>query len=87
MSDSVAAGGEDDLSGAAVQQARHLLAGALHGGAGVLPLAVCGARVREGLKQEGTHGVEDLRQERRGGVGVEIDGSSHGLSLRRPLNC
>ena len=76
-----AAGGEDDLGGAAVEQRGDLLAGVLDGGAGVLALLVDGAGVAEVLDPEGTHGVEDLGEQRRGGVGVHVD-PAHGSSLR-----
>ena len=68
-----AAGGEDDLGGAAAEQRGDLLAGALDGGAGVLALLMDGAGVAELLDPEGTHGVEDLGEQRRGGVRVHVD--------------
>ena len=68
-----AAGGEDDLLGGAVEEAGDGGTGVLDGGAGALAGLVRGAGVAEGLDPEGTHGVDDLGEERGGGVGVEVD--------------
>ena len=68
-----ASGGEDDLGGAAVEEAGDGLAGVVDGGAGVLTLLMDGAGVAELLDPEGTHGVEDLGEQRGGGVGVHVD--------------
>jgi len=64
-----------------VKKVGYVFAGLLDGGAGVLALLVDGAGVAEVLDPEGTHGIEDLREERRGGVRVHVD-SAHELSLR-----
>jgi hypothetical protein len=42
-------------------------------GAGVLAVLMDGAGVAEVLDPERAHGLEDLWQERRGGVGVHVD--------------
>jgi hypothetical protein len=65
-----AAGGEDDLGGAAVEEAGDAVAGVIDGGAGELALLVDGAGVAVVLEEEGTHGLEYFREERRCGVGV-----------------
>jgi hypothetical protein len=81
-----AAGGEDDLGGAAVEEAGDLVAGVVDGGAGELTLLMDGAGVAVVLEEEGTHGLEDLREERRCGVGVHVD-SAHGSILLRGGCC
>ena len=58
------------------------LAGVVDGGAGVLALLMDGAGVAEVLDPEGTHGLEDLGEERGGGVGVHVD-AAHGSILLR----
>ncbi len=68
-----AAGGEDDLGGAAVQQSGNLHAGVLDGGAGALAEMVDGGGVAEGFDEERPHGLEHLGEQRRGGVGVHVD--------------
>ena len=72
-----AAAGEDDLRRAAPQQARHLLAGTLHGGPGTLAVKVDGGGVAELLGKPRAHGREHLRRERRGGIGIHVD-AAHG---------
>ena len=67
------AGGEDDLGGAAVEQAGDGVAGVVDGGAGELAVLMDGAGVAEVLDPEWAHGLEDLGQERRGGVRVHVD--------------
>ena len=56
-----------------MEEAGDGLAGVLDGGAGVAALLMDGAGVAEVLDPEGTHGVEDLREQRRGGVRVHVD--------------
>jgi len=73
-----AAGGEDDLGGAATEEASDGLAGVVDGGACVLALLVDGAGVAEVLEEEGTHGVEDLGEQGGGGVRVHVD-ALHGF--------
>jgi hypothetical protein len=68
-----AAGGEDDLGGAATEKAGDLVACELDGRTGLLALLMDGAGVAEVLDPEGMHGIEDLRKQRRGGVGVHVD--------------
>jgi len=75
-----AAGGEDDLGGAAVEQASDGVAGVVDGGAGELALLVDGAGVAVVLEEEWAQGLEDLWEKRRGGVGVHVD-SAHGSIL------
>jgi hypothetical protein len=55
-----AAGGKDDLGGAAVEQASDLIAGVVDCGAGELALLVDGAGVAVVLEKERAHGLEDL---------------------------
>ena len=68
-----AAGGEDDLGGAAVEEAGDGVAGVIDGGAGVLAVLVDGAGVAEVLDPEWAHGLEDLWEQRCGGVRVHVD--------------
>ncbi len=68
-----AAGGEDDLAWRAVKQGGDLSAGALNRGAGALAAGVGGAWVAEAVGPEGLHRGEDLGQNGRGGVRVEVD--------------
>ncbi len=68
-----AAGVEDDLFGRAVEQTRDGGAGVLDGGAGALAGVVRGAGIAEGLAPERTHRFNDFREDRGGGVVVEID--------------
>jgi len=68
-----AAGGEDDLSGAAVEERGNLFAGALDRGAGVLAVLVDGGGVAEGVNKEGPHGLQHLGEERGGGIGVHVN--------------
>ena len=68
-----AAGGEDDLGGAAVEQAGDGVAGVIDGGAGVLAVLMDGAGVAKVLDPEWAHGLEDLWQQRRGRVRVHVD--------------
>ncbi len=49
---------------------------------GELALLIDGAGVAVVLEEEGTHGLEDLWEERSGGVGVHVD-SAHGSILLR----
>ncbi len=81
-----AAGGEDDLGGAGVEEGGDGVAGSLDGGLGVLSVLVDGARVAEVLEEEGMHGLEDVRGEGRGAVRVEVD-AVHSVSLRRWHAC
>ena len=68
-----ASGGEDDLLGLRVEEAGYGGAGVVDGGAGSLAGLVDGGGVAEVLKVPGAHGLEDLGEERGGGVGVEVD--------------
>jgi len=68
-----ASGGEDDLGGAAVQEARDGVAGVVDGGAGDLALLVDRAGVAVMLHPKREHGLEDFRKDRRGGVRVHIN--------------
>lgn len=68
-----AAGGEDDFSCAAAEEGSEVLAGVVDSGAGVLAALVDRRRVAKGLEPEGTHGLHDLGEDGRGGVGVEVD--------------
>ena len=65
-----------------MEQAGDLIAGVVDCGAGELALLVDGAGVAVVLEEEGTHGLEDLGEEGRGGVGVHVD-SAHGSILLR----
>ncbi len=67
-----------------MEEAGDGVAGVVDGGAGVLAVLVDGAGVAEVLDPEGTHGLEDLGEERRGGVGVHVD-TLHGSIL--PVYC
>jgi len=75
-----AAGGEDDLGGAAVEEVGDLIAGVVDGGAGELALLMDGAGVAVVLEEEGTHGFEDFGEQRCGRVRVHVD-SAHGFIL------
>jgi hypothetical protein len=66
-------GGEDNLGRTAVQQSGDSLAGTVDGGAGMLALLVNRAGVPVMLEVEGTHGLKDLRKQRRGRVRVHVD--------------
>ena len=68
-----AAGVEDDLFGRAVEQPGGGGARVLYGGAGALAGVVRGAGIAEGLTPERTHRFNDFREERGGGVVVQID--------------
>ena len=72
-----AAGVEDDLRLAAVEEGGEDFAGMVDGGAGTLAVEMDGGGVAEVLDPEGTHGLDDVVQERRGGVGVHVD-TAHG---------
>src|ERR1700761_9198783 len=80
-----AAAGEDNLCGAAAQQAGDLVPGALDGGAGPLAMEVYGRCIAELLGEPGTHGREDLWRERGRGIGVHVD-TMHGY-LQFTLHC
>ena len=75
-----AAGGEDNFGGSGAEKVGDGIAGVLDGGAGVLAGAVDRAGVGEVGGEEGAHGFDDLREQRCGGVGVEVDGG-HGFIL------
>ena len=75
-----AAGGEDDFGRTAAEKCRDLFAGMLEGGAGTLAWLVDGAGVCEVLGPKGSHGGDDLGQQRRRGVRVHVEGV-HGSSL------
>ena len=75
-----AAGGEDDLGGAAVEEVGDLLAGVVDGGASELALLMDGTGVAVVLEEEGTHGFEDFGEQRCGRVRDHVD-SAHGFIL------
>src|SRR6185369_11858557 len=68
-----AAGGEDDLGGAAVKHAGDGLTRVIDGGACVLALLMDGTGVAVVLEVERTHCLKDLRKERCGGVSVHVN--------------
>ena len=67
------AGGEDDLPGTAVEQRGDSGARVLDGGACALAGLMRGAWIAVALEPERSHRLEDLGQDGRGRVGVEID--------------
>lgn len=75
-----ATGGEDDLGGAAMEDAGDGVAGVVDGRASVLALLVDGAGVAVVLQKERTHGLEDFGEKRRGGIRVHVD-TAHTLIL------
>ena len=79
-----AAGGEDDFGGSAFDQSSDLIAGVVNGGAGELAGLMDGAGVGVMLGPERTHGVEDLREEGCGRVGVHVY-PAHCLILLRAV--
>ncbi len=81
-----ATGGEDHLRRAAAEERRDRLAGVVDGGAGMLALLMDGAGVAEVLDPERAHRVEDLGEQRRGGVRVHVD-AAHVSSLRGGAAC
>src|SRR5690606_3572081 len=68
---------EDDLRRARPHQARHPLAGLLHGGGRRLSKTVDRGGVPPSIPEPGEHRLADPRIERRGGVVVEV-GAGHG---------
>ena len=75
-----AAGGEDDLLRLGAEQTSYRGACLLDGGAGALARLMDGAGVAKLFEQVRTHRLEDLRQQRCGGVGVHVDST---LRLQR----
>ncbi len=73
-----AAGGEGDVGGADVEERGEVLAGVVDGGAGGATVFVHGAGVAEALGPERVHRVDDLAQDGRGGVVVEVDAAHAG---------
>ncbi len=68
-----AAGGEDDLRCAAVEQACDRLAGMIDGSAGELAWLVDRAGIAEVFGPERAHGVYHLRQQRRSSICIHVD--------------
>src|SRR5207249_1995553 len=68
-----AAAGEDDFVGVSAEQVGYLLPAAFDGCVGCLAEGVSARRVAELLSEEGHHGINDCRIERRRGVVVEVD--------------
>ena len=71
-----ATAGKHDLGRTTSYKRRQRLAGSLNGCTRVLSMMVDGGRVAEALTEVGTHRVENLGEDRRGGVIVEVD-SAH----------
>jgi len=68
-----AAAGEYDFRSAAAQKIRNRFARPLHGGPRFLPMMMDGRRVPEMLGEVGPHGLENLGEDGRARVIVEID--------------
>ena len=68
-----ATAGKHDLGRTTSYKRRQRLAGSLNGCTRVLSMMVDGGRVAEVLTEVGTHGVEDLGEDGRGGVIVEVN--------------
>jgi hypothetical protein len=82
-----AAAGEDYFRWAAGEQLRYMFAGTLDCGAGVLSETMDGGGVAELLTEVRLHRLKDLRQQRRGGVGVHVYAVHGSLYCRFLLVC
>src|SRR5207248_7838960 len=81
-----AAAGEYDFRSAAAQKIRNRFARPLHGGPRFLPMMMDGRRVPEMLGEVGPHGLENLGEDGRARVIVEIRSEEHTSELQSPYD-